>query len=46
MTDFYFRLSKESDSNSVTLSTSEWLELVQAVGNVQKQTGEYLILLG
>ena len=43
---FFFRLSKENDSNSVTLGRSEWLELVQAVDNIQKQAGEYLILIG
>ena len=43
---FIFRLSEEHDSNSVALGTSDWLELVQAVDNIQKQTGEYLILEG
>lgn len=32
------RFSKESDSNSVTLHTIDWLELLQAVDNTQKQT--------
>ena len=43
---FIFRLSKEHDSNSVALGTSDWLELVQEIDNIQKQTGEYLILEG
>ena len=37
---------KECDSNSVALGTSDWLELVQVVDNIQKQTGEYIILKG
>ena len=37
---FDFRLSNESDSNSVSLGSSDWLELVQALDNIQREAGE------
>ena len=37
---FVFRLSNESDSNSVSLGSSDWLELVQALDNIQREAGE------